>query len=159
MRALFSETVIRQLEKEIGCKIKMDEKFIFVSGKDRLILAKGVDAVHKLIQGQGEDKDGRSKSPSNRSQKSKSRSPERREIQTSYPNAHQRKGFSQERINENRPHDGSHKLSRDSPKGRGLDSLCLLLKQNPTHIAFPEFCPCYGLRVHLGWFDEMYFVT
>jgi hypothetical protein len=34
----------------VGCKIRMDEKFLFVNGKDRLILAKGVDAVHKIIQ-------------------------------------------------------------------------------------------------------------
>uniref|UniRef100_A0ACD5VH76 Uncharacterized protein n=1 Tax=Avena sativa TaxID=4498 RepID=A0ACD5VH76_AVESA len=50
VRDLFSERTISQIEKDVGCKIRMDEKFLFVSGKDRLVLAKGVDAVHKLIQ-------------------------------------------------------------------------------------------------------------
>lgn len=145
VRALFTETVIQRLEKEIGCKIKMDEKFLFVSGKDRLILAKGVDAVHKLIQGEGEDR-GRSKSPSNAPQKSKSRSPERspapprsvgRETRSSHSNPRntsyvQRKGFSQERVVEDHVREGSQqKLSRGSPKGRGPHRLCLQLKYKP----------------------------
>ncbi|KAL6890531.1 hypothetical protein ACP4OV_008786 [Aristida adscensionis] len=50
VRDLFTERTISQIEKDVGCKIRMDEKFLFVSGKDRLILAKGVDAVHKIIQ-------------------------------------------------------------------------------------------------------------
>ncbi|KAI3741736.1 hypothetical protein L1987_59410 [Smallanthus sonchifolius] len=48
VKALFPEKVISKIEKDIGCKIKVEEKFIIVSGKDRLILAKGVDAVHKI---------------------------------------------------------------------------------------------------------------
>ncbi|KAL3647301.1 hypothetical protein CASFOL_008269 [Castilleja foliolosa] len=48
VKALFSEGVVNKIEKEIGCKIKIEEKFIIVSGKDRLILRKGVDAVHKI---------------------------------------------------------------------------------------------------------------
>ncbi|KAL6557024.1 hypothetical protein OROHE_006900 [Orobanche hederae] len=48
VKVLFSEGVINKIEKDIGCKIKIDEKFIIVSGKDRLILKKGVDAVHKI---------------------------------------------------------------------------------------------------------------
>lgn len=50
VRALFTDKVIGRIETEIGCKIKMDEKFIIVSGKDRLVLRKGVDAVHKVIK-------------------------------------------------------------------------------------------------------------
>ncbi|GFP81764.1 hypothetical protein PHJA_000319700 [Phtheirospermum japonicum] len=48
VKALFSEGVVNKIEKDIGCKIKIEEKFIIVSGKDRLILKKGVDAVHKI---------------------------------------------------------------------------------------------------------------
>ncbi|KAL3645321.1 hypothetical protein CASFOL_010501 [Castilleja foliolosa] len=48
VKALFSEGVVNKIEKDIGCKIKIEEKFIIVSGKDRLILRKGVDAVHKI---------------------------------------------------------------------------------------------------------------
>ncbi|KAH7655126.1 Zinc finger CCHC-type protein [Dioscorea alata] len=72
VRALFSEKVISQIEKDVGCKIRMDEKFLFVSGRDRLILAKGVDAVHKVIQ-EG-DKDKRKGSAS--SHRSRSKSPD-----------------------------------------------------------------------------------
>ncbi|KAG0475943.1 hypothetical protein HPP92_012784 [Vanilla planifolia] len=76
IRALFSNKVITQIEKDVGCKIRMDEKFLFVSGKDRLILAKGVDMVHKIIQ---ENKD-KNKSPNKsegKSEKAKSRSPDK----------------------------------------------------------------------------------
>ncbi|CAA6667528.1 unnamed protein product [Spirodela intermedia] len=145
VRALFTETVIQRLEKEIGCKIKMDEKFLIVSGKDRLILAKGVDAVHKLIQGEGEDR-GRSKSPSNTSQKSKSRSPERspapprpvgRETRSSRSNPRdasyvQRKGFSQERV-EDHVREGSQKFSRGSPKAHGKNGV----KRRPAQSKSP----------------------
>lgn len=67
VRALFSEKVVERIESETGCKIKMDEKFIIVSGKDRLILRKGVDAVHKVRE------DGEVKT----SHRSRSRSPRR----------------------------------------------------------------------------------
>ncbi|KAK6941114.1 hypothetical protein RJ641_030645 [Dillenia turbinata] len=70
VKALFTEKVIQKIEKDIGCKIKVEEKFIIVSGKDRLCLAKGVDAVHKVKE-EG-DKTGPSSSPM-----SGSRSPER----------------------------------------------------------------------------------
>ncbi|KAL0329544.1 UNVERIFIED_CONTAM: hypothetical protein Sradi_4941100, partial [Sesamum radiatum] len=55
VKALFSEDVVNKIENDIGCKIKIEEKFIIVSGKDRLILKKGVDAVHKIKEG-GENK-------------------------------------------------------------------------------------------------------
>ncbi|KAK3160009.1 hypothetical protein QOZ80_1AG0005480 [Eleusine coracana subsp. coracana] len=35
VRDLFTEKTISQIEKDVGCKIRMDEKFLFVSGKDR----------------------------------------------------------------------------------------------------------------------------
>ncbi|OEL15167.1 hypothetical protein BAE44_0023815 [Dichanthelium oligosanthes] len=34
VRNLFTERMISQIEKDVGCKIRMDEKFLFVSGKD-----------------------------------------------------------------------------------------------------------------------------
>ncbi|KAL3818229.1 hypothetical protein ACJIZ3_004134 [Penstemon smallii] len=55
VKALFSEKVVNKIEKDIGCKLKLEEKFIIVSGKDRLILKKGVDAVHKIKE-EGENK-------------------------------------------------------------------------------------------------------
>ncbi|KAK6937249.1 hypothetical protein RJ641_030757, partial [Dillenia turbinata] len=70
VKALFTEKVIQKIEKDIGCKIKVEEKFIIVSGKDKLCLAKGVDAVHKVKE------EGNKKGPSS-SQMSRSRSPER----------------------------------------------------------------------------------
>ncbi|XP_026435427.1 uncharacterized protein LOC113333137 isoform X1 [Papaver somniferum] len=73
VRALFTEKVIQRIEKDIGCKIKMDEKFIIVSGKDRLCLSKGVDAVHKVKEeGNGNSKNQRGSTSSRRS---RSRSP------------------------------------------------------------------------------------
>lgn len=88
VKALFSEKVVAKIEEDIGCKIKIDEKFIIVSGKDRLILKKGVDAVHK-IKDEGESK-GVHKLPeesdhkvSPRSPISRSRSPPRRSPGTS----------------------------------------------------------------------------
>ncbi|XP_010468966.1 PREDICTED: uncharacterized protein LOC104749085 [Camelina sativa] len=73
VRDLFTEKVIERIERETGCKIKMDDKFIIVSGKDRLILRKGVDAVHKV------KKDGEMKS-SSVSHRSRSRSPRRTSV-------------------------------------------------------------------------------
>ncbi|KAL6954301.1 hypothetical protein U1Q18_040837 [Sarracenia purpurea var. burkii] len=55
VKALFTERVIQKIEKDIGCKIKLEEKFIIISGNDRLLLAKGVNAVHKLKE-EGEKK-------------------------------------------------------------------------------------------------------
>ncbi|TVU22404.1 hypothetical protein EJB05_32098 [Eragrostis curvula] len=71
VRDLFTERTISQIEKDVGCKIRMDEKFLFVSGKDRLILAKGVDAVHKVIQ------EGKGKLSPSSPKRDRSRSPSR----------------------------------------------------------------------------------
>ncbi|OAY70855.1 hypothetical protein ACMD2_09930 [Ananas comosus] len=131
VRALFSPKVISQIEKDIGCKIKMDEKFLIVSGKDRLILAKGVDAVHKIIQ---EDKR-KSRSPSS-SNRTRSRSPDgsprgshfrRSESQrSSYSSPRdtslvQNRGFNQERRVEDRVRENMHKYARDSPQAYAND--------------------------------------
>ncbi|XP_074587317.1 uncharacterized protein LOC141843176 [Curcuma longa] len=125
VRVLFSEKVINQIEMDVGCKIKMDEKFLFVSGKDRLILAKGVEAIHKIIQ-EGRD---RQKSPS-RSNRNESRSPHgspkstrlrRSESQRSHssPRSTSRfpsRSFNQERPAEEHVRQDPHKMSRSSPR-------------------------------------------
>ena len=129
MRALFSDKVINQIEKDIGCKIKMDEKFLFVSGRDRLVLAKGVDAVHKVIQ-DGKD---RKRSPSNSNRydsRSLDGSPKgsqlrRSESQRSHssPRSTSRipgRGFNQERPANDNVRQELRKMSRGSPRGRAL---------------------------------------
>ncbi|XP_071738353.1 uncharacterized protein [Rutidosis leptorrhynchoides] len=68
VKALFTERVIRNIETEIGCKIRVDEKFIIVSGKDGQILSKGVDAVYAIknegdTKGESDINVDRSKSP------------------------------------------------------------------------------------------------
>lgn len=126
MRALFTEKVIQRIEKDISCKIKMDEKFIIVSGKDRLILSKGVDAVHKIIKEEGDQRGTSS------SHKSKSRSPERSpvgkqlrrsESQRSHPVSHNASHFHQricrqDKVVEDRVREDVQKFSRGSPQGR-----------------------------------------
>lgn len=125
VRVLFSDKVISQIEKDVGCKIKMDEKFLFVSGKDRLILSKGLDAVHKIIQ----DKD-KNKSPSRsdiRSERIKSRSPDRSPV-----GSHLRRSESQKSRSsvgnsihlhskgyEDNVREDLQRLSRGSSQGRG----------------------------------------
>ncbi|KAF9688182.1 hypothetical protein SADUNF_Sadunf02G0170500 [Salix dunnii] len=156
IKALFTEKVIQRIEKDNGCKIKMEEKFIIVSGKDRLILAKGVDAVHKVIKEEGDPK-----GPSS-SHKSRSRSPERSPVgsrlrrsdsQRSHPHDtsqyHQRFGR-QDKIMED--HRGDlHKFSRGSPQGR--DSLGYVfgihrkLQKLPSRIqclTYSSFDEAYG---------------
>lgn len=124
VRALFSEKVIGQIEKDVGCKIKMDEKFLIVSGKDRLILSKGVDAVHKLIQD--------NKNKNSMSSRNKSKSPVRSPADSHYRHSEsqrphssprntsrfQSRVFSQERVVEDRVREDLQQLSRDSPYGR-----------------------------------------
>nr|XP_009778453.1 PREDICTED: uncharacterized protein LOC104227817 isoform X1 [Nicotiana sylvestris]XP_009778454.1 PREDICTED: uncharacterized protein LOC104227817 isoform X1 [Nicotiana sylvestris]XP_016487010.1 PREDICTED: uncharacterized protein LOC107807162 isoform X1 [Nicotiana tabacum]XP_016487078.1 PREDICTED: uncharacterized protein LOC107807162 isoform X1 [Nicotiana tabacum] len=126
VKALFTEKVINQIEKDVGCKIKMEERFIIVSGKDRLILRKGVDAVHKIKE------EADKKGPSS-SQASRSRSPERRSPVSSRmvrsdsqrsnhspQNAsqlHHRYGR-QEKVVDDRGHDGFHKIARGSSQAR-----------------------------------------
>ena len=125
MRALFTEKVLSKIEKDVGCKIKMDEKFIIVSGKDRLILAKGVDSVHKIR----EEGDQRGTSSS---QMTRSRSPERSPVSARFQRSEPQRSHSgprntsqfqqrfgrQERAVEDRIRDDVQKFSRGSPQGR-----------------------------------------
>lgn len=127
VKALFNEKVIDQIEKDIGCKIKIEEKFIIVSGKDRLILKKGVDAVHKIKE------DGEKKGSSS-SQLSRSRSPDRRsppgsrfgrpDSQRSNPSPHSASQYQgrfgrQEKVVGDRVREDLQKISRGSPQARG----------------------------------------
>ncbi|EOX95320.1 Zinc knuckle family protein isoform 3 [Theobroma cacao] len=125
VRALFTEKVIQRIEKDIGCKIKMDEKFIIVSGKDRLILKKGVDAVHKV-------KDEGDQRGSSSSHRSRSRSPERSpvgarlrrpESQRAHSGPHNSSHFQQrlgrqDKTVEDRVREDLRKFSRGSPQAR-----------------------------------------
>ncbi|XP_044494277.1 uncharacterized protein LOC123217353 isoform X2 [Mangifera indica] len=129
VKALFTDKVLQRIEKEIGCKIKMEEKFIIVSGKDRLILAKGVDAVHKVIKEEGNQRG------SSNSHRSRSRSPERSpvgkqlrrfESQRSHPGPHnasqyhQRFGRQDKVVEDHVPED-LQKFSKSSPQAHGND--------------------------------------
>ncbi|KAL5155807.1 hypothetical protein HKD37_19G054807 [Glycine soja] len=126
VRALFTEKVLSKIEKDVGCKIKMDEKFIIVSGKDRLILAKGVDAVHKIRE-EGDQRG------SSSSQMTQSRSPERSPVSARFQRSEPQRSHSgprntsqfqqrfgrQERAVEDRIRDDVQKFSRGSPQARG----------------------------------------
>ncbi|KAG5084182.1 hypothetical protein JHK84_054220 [Glycine max] len=123
VRALFTEKVLSKIEKDVGCKIKMDEKFIIVSGKDRLILAKGVDAVHKIRE-EGDQRG------SSSSQMTQSRSPERSPVSARFQRSEPQRSHSgprntsqfqqrfgrQERAVEDRIRDDVQKFSRGSPQ-------------------------------------------
>ncbi|XP_031098214.1 uncharacterized protein LOC116002250 isoform X1 [Ipomoea triloba] len=130
VKALFTEKVVTQIEKDIGCKIKIEDKFIIVSGKDRLILKKGVDAVHKVKE-EGEKK------ASSSSHISMSRTPEHRspvssrivhsELQRSNHSPHRPSQFHprsarQEKIIEDRFHEDVQNISRGSPQARAYGS-------------------------------------
>lgn len=127
VKSLFTEKVIDRIEKDIGCNIKMEEKFIIVSGKDRLILRKGVDAVHKVIREEGEQRDG-SGSHMTRSRSSE-QSPvgsrlQRSESQRSHSGPRngshfQQRFHRQEKFVEDRIRQDMQKFSRGSPQGRG----------------------------------------
>lgn len=123
VRDLFTERTISQIEKDVGCKIRMDEKFLFVSGKDRLVLAKGVDAVHKLIQ------ESKGKHSSSSPKRDRSRSPVRNsadfrprtsESQWSHSPRNvprsQSKGHYNERPLDGRLHDDIPKYPKGSPQ-------------------------------------------
>ncbi|KAL1832984.1 hypothetical protein DCAR_0103023 [Daucus carota subsp. sativus] len=128
VKALFSQKVINGIEKDIGCKIKVEEKFIIVSGKDRLILAKGVDAVHKVKE-EGNKKD------SSSSHVARSKSPERSPVATRFTRSDsQRSNHSpqtaslfqqrfgkQEKAVEDDVREDLKKLSRSSPKAYVID--------------------------------------
>ncbi|KAG4138432.1 hypothetical protein ERO13_D07G133700v2 [Gossypium hirsutum] len=145
-RELFTEKVIQRIEKDIGCKIKMDEKFIIVSGKDRLILKKGVDAVHKV-------KDESDQRGSSSSRMSRSRSPERSpvgarlrrpESQRAHSGPHNSLHFQQrfgrqDKAVEDRVLEDLRKISRDSPQAYGNDGA----RSRSSHSKSPGRLP-YG---------------
>ncbi|GLT43105.1 hypothetical protein SLA2020_170770 [Shorea laevis] len=127
VRSVFTEKVMQRIEKDIGCKIRMDEKFIIVSGKDRLILKKGVDAVHNLKE-EGDPK-------ASSSHRSRSRSPERSlvgakprrpETHRSHSGPHNSSRFQprfgrQDKVLEDSVHEDLWKFSRGSPQAYGND--------------------------------------
>jgi len=105
----------------------MDEKFLFVSGKDRLILAKGVDAVHKIIQeGKGKHspsspKPGRSRSPVRNTTEFRPRhSDSQRSRSPRNASRSQSKGYYNERHLDGCLHNNTPKFSKGSPQGRAL---------------------------------------
>ncbi|ESQ43837.1 hypothetical protein EUTSA_v10005921mg [Eutrema salsugineum] len=168
VRVLFTEKVIERIERETGCKIKMDEKFIIVSGKDRLILRKGVDAVHKVK----DDVDVKSSSASV-THRSRSRSPRRTSVgpprarnnsepRRQYPPSHGSSSFSERsgrqdkfvdnrlreenRVREdNRVRENQRNASRGSPQAYGSDRA----RSRSTHSKSP------GRPRYSGW-DKPY---
>lgn len=104
----------------------MEEKFIIVSGKDRLILTKGVDAVHKVIKDEGDQRG------SSSSHMARSRSPERTPVDARMRRSESQRSYSgpqnasqfqqrfgrQEKVVEDRIRDDLQKFSRGSPQGR-----------------------------------------
>lgn len=138
MKALFTERVIRKIETDIGCKIKMEEKFIIVSGKDGQILSKGLDAVHTIknevhTKGESNINVERSKSPKGRSPVASRMG--RSDSQRSIPsprnalNYNQRSGR-QDKVIEEHVREELHKYPRGSPQGRdniGLVGKLMLL--------------------------------
>ncbi|XP_041018347.1 uncharacterized protein LOC121260508 isoform X1 [Juglans microcarpa x Juglans regia] len=126
VKALFTEKVIQKIEKDIGCKIKMEDKFIIVSGKDRLILAKGVDAVHKVIKEEGDQRVSssshmaRSRSPEQSPADTRLRRSDSQRSRSSSQNASQvqQRFGRQEKIAENHIQDDLRKFSRGSPQAR-----------------------------------------
>ncbi|KAF5462391.1 hypothetical protein F2P56_018401 [Juglans regia] len=147
VKALFTEKLIEKIENDIGCKIKMEEKFIIVSGKDRLILAKGVDAVHKVIK---EESDQRVSSSSHME---RSRSPEQSPAHARLRRSNSQKSHSgpqnasplpqrfgrQERVLEDHSHNDLRKFSRGSPQAYGNNGARgrLSNSKSPTRPPYP----------------------
>ncbi|CAN8253920.1 unnamed protein product [Cochlearia groenlandica] len=150
VRVLFTEKVIEKIERDTGCKIKMDDKFLIVSGKDRLILRKGVDAAHKVKE------DGEVKS-SSASHRSRSRSPRQTSVgpyraRNSEPlrPSHGSSSFSerpgrQDKLVENRVRENQRTASRESPQAYGSDRA----RSRSTHSKSP------GQPRYSGW-DKPY---
>ncbi|KAL6228241.1 hypothetical protein ACLB2K_002195 [Fragaria x ananassa] len=146
VRALFTEKVINRIEKDNGCNIKMDEKFIIVSGKDRLILRKGVDAVHKMIREEGEQRGS--------SQVTRSRSPERSPVASRLHRSESQRSHSgprngsnfqprfhrQEKFVEDRIRQDMQNFSRGSPQAYGNDGA----RGRPSHSNSPARAPYMG---------------
>ncbi|KAI4349760.1 hypothetical protein L6164_010320 [Bauhinia variegata] len=147
VRALFTEKVISKIERDIGCTIKMDEKFLIVSGKDRLILAKGVDAVHKIKE-EGDQKGHSS------SHLSRSRSPERSPVGARFQRSEPKKSYSgprntsrfqqrfgrQEKVIEDRVGEDFQKFGRGSPQAYGSSGA----RGRSSHSRSPRQVPYTG---------------
>ncbi|XP_076896203.1 uncharacterized protein LOC143549093 [Bidens hawaiensis] len=138
VKALFPESVVRKIEKDIGCKVKVEEKFIIVSGKDRLTLAKGVDAVHK-IKNEGDKKVGSS------SNMTRSRSPEGRSLVSSRMGRSDSQRSNPSTRNSSRYNlrftcEDLQKLPRGSPKAYGNDGA----RARSTHSNSPAHPPYSG---------------
>lgn len=162
VKALFPEKVISKIEKDIGCKIKMEEKFIIVSGRDRLILAKGVDAVHK-IKNEGDKKVGSSSNISQRSRSPEGRSPVssrmgRSDSQRSNPSPRNSSRYNprfgrQDKNIEERMREDLYKLPRGSPQAYGNNDG---VRGRSTHSKsparpFPYTGGSYDGHSHKGW--------
>ncbi|XP_038694038.1 uncharacterized protein LOC119991703 isoform X1 [Tripterygium wilfordii] len=124
VKALFPDKVIQRIENDVGCKIKMEEKFIIVSGRDRLVLAKGVDAVHKVIKEEGDQKNAssfqmsRSRSPAQSPSGGRfRRSESQRSHQRDPPHFQQRFGR-QDKVAEDRDREDLRRFPRGSPQAR-----------------------------------------
>lgn len=120
---MFPQKVISDMENETGCKITMNEKFLFVSAKEPSLLSKCIDRVHDMIQAAKEKSTNssplaRTRSPSPRARVSSPRgrglSPRCRDRSPS------RRGLSPARRGSSPRGRGSSPRSRDrSPRGRG----------------------------------------
>ncbi|RYR52222.1 hypothetical protein Ahy_A06g027143 isoform B [Arachis hypogaea] len=152
VRALFTEKVLNKIERDIGCKIKMDEKFIIVSGKDRLILAKGVDAVHKIRE-EGEQRGTSS------SHMARSRSPEQSPVGARFQRSEPQRSHSgprnasqfqqrfgrQERAVEDRVREDMQKFARGSPQGRdSIGYVYGILRKLQECLTYSSFREAYG---------------
>ncbi|XP_022998433.1 uncharacterized protein LOC111493068 [Cucurbita maxima] len=148
VRALFTHRVVQKIEKDIGCKIKMDEKFIIVSGKDRLILVKGVDVVLKMIKEEGDQKGfssslmSRSRSPERSPVSSRSQRSDIRRSHSGPTNASQfQSRFSrQEKAVENRIRDDLQKYPRGSVQAYSNDRV----RGRSSHSKSPAHPPYSG---------------
>ncbi|XP_058077955.1 uncharacterized protein LOC131226206 [Magnolia sinica] len=145
IRALFTEKVIHRIEKEAGCKFRMEEKFIIISAKDDSSLTKGVDAVHKVIQ----DEEKAKAAGSSASHRTRSRSPDRspvgpqlRRSESQRSHSHhsprkppqvQPKAFKQERVIEDHLREDLKQMSRRSPQAYGNDGA----RGRPSHSRSP----------------------
>nr|XP_043636811.1 uncharacterized protein LOC122607821 isoform X2 [Erigeron canadensis] len=164
VKALFTERVIRKIETDIGCKLRMEEKFIIVSGKDGRILSNGVDAVHK-IKNEG-DTMVESNSNIERSKSPKGRSPVasrmvRSDSQRSIPSPRNSSSFNQrpgrqDKVIEEHVHEEFQKYPRGSPQAYGNDGG----RSRSAHSKSPARTPyaggSYSLNDNLGQVRDMH---
>lgn len=144
----------------------MDEKFIIVSGKDRLCLSKGVDAVHKVKEeGNGNSKNQRGSTSSRRS---RSRSPAdggRAGSRTGRSEPPRSSGHSPrkttqlpqkfgrpEKVVEEHIREDVQKFSRGSPRGRDtIEFVYPVLMKLVNHIFWSFFFPWKTMKLFFGF--------